>query len=66
LRSGSKWAAAISVDGRKRHIGNFDTAEAAAKAYDEEAKRLWTNPNLNFLPDGALNPDRHQYMCRSR
>ena len=60
--SGVKWAVSISIDGRKKHIGHFDSEEEAAKAFDAEAKRLG-RPTLNFLPDGSLNPDRHRGMC---
>jgi hypothetical protein len=34
-----KWRAAIQVDGKKRHLGYFDTAEEAHKAFIEQ-KRL--------------------------
>lgn len=33
--------AAITVDGRMRRIGSFDTLEEAARAYDAEARRLF-------------------------
>lgn len=35
-----KWIAQIRSNGRSRHIGSFDTVEAAKAAYDEAAKRL--------------------------
>jgi hypothetical protein len=35
----------------------------AARAHDEEAKRLWTRPILNFLPDGSLNPHSKQRIA---
>jgi hypothetical protein len=57
-REGNKWRVDITFQGQNTYFGGFDTEEAAAKAYDEEAKRQWTNPTLNFLPDGSLNPDR--------
>ena len=31
-----KWRAAITVDGKKQHIGNYDTQEEAHKAYQEK------------------------------
>ena len=37
---GNYWSAAIESDGRKYNLGTFATAEDAAKAYDEAAKRL--------------------------
>jgi hypothetical protein len=33
-----KWSASISVNGRIRNIGRYATAEAAARAYDEQAR----------------------------
>lgn len=33
-----KWAARICVNGKQRHIGLFETAEAAAAAYSKAAK----------------------------
>jgi hypothetical protein len=69
-RDHNRWEARIRCGGRQQHLGRFNTAEEAAKAYDEEAKRRWTNPILNFLPDGSINPDRHKvtgmaFMLRS-
>jgi hypothetical protein len=55
-----RWRASITKRNRTRHLGRFGTEEAAALAYDNEAKRRWENPILNFLPDGSLNPHRHQ------
>lgn len=34
-----KWVASLQVDGSDVHIGCFDTAEEAAKAYAEAAKK---------------------------
>lgn len=38
--SHKKWAARISWSGKRRHLGYFRTAEEAAIAYDQEAKKL--------------------------
>ena len=35
-----KWVARISVDGKSKHIGVYDTEEEAALAYNEAAKQL--------------------------
>ena len=58
-----KWRVQLRFGGQYHYLGNFDTEEAAARAYDAEATRLWVNPVLNFLPDGSLNPDRKKGSC---
>ena len=52
--------------GQQRTLGRFESEKAAARAVDAEAKRLWRNPVLNFLPDGSLNPDRKQKIIMYR
>lgn len=37
----NRWAASIQKDGRQRHLGYFDTAEAAHAAYVEAANDLF-------------------------
>lgn len=59
IRQGPKWHARIFYLGGTTHIGTFDTEGDAARAYDEEATRVWFDPVLNFLPDGSVNPARN-------
>lgn len=56
------WHAKIRVNGEDKHLGSFESEEAAALAYDEGVKVLHDVPVLNFLPDGSLNPDRKKHM----
>ena len=36
-----RWAARITIKGRDCHLGMFDTAEEAAKSYDDSARKLF-------------------------
>ncbi len=41
IKKGSKrWVAQITIDGKRKHLGLFDTAEEAAAAYDAVAKQI--------------------------
>lgn len=42
IRSGPKFRAEISVDGKSRHIGSYDTPEQASEAYWAAKSRLHT------------------------
>lgn len=35
-----KWVAQITLEGTRTHLGYFDSASDAARAYDEAAKQL--------------------------
>lgn len=48
-RRGQKWTAEIKKGGKFWHLGNFDTASDAAKAYDAAAKEMnGSKARLNF------------------
>lgn len=45
-----KYRVVISIDGKQKHIGYFETASAAARAYDAEAIALFGEfAKVNFL-----------------
>ena len=52
LLRGKYWAAHIRENGRQRHLGYFPTAEAAARAYDAQAREVFGEfARLNFPDD---------------
>ena len=53
-RRSQKWKAVITIDGKKTHLGYFESEEVAALKYDETAS-LVEKP-LNFASDGQEHP----------
>lgn len=55
---GDRWRANIRIGDEQVYLGAFDTAEAAARAYDSEAvKRYGRFARVNFTPAGILDDD---------
>ncbi len=55
-----KWLAQISISGKGKYLGRFDTVEQAAKSYDEAAR-------LYFGEFAALNiPNINENTCRRK
>lgn len=53
-----RWQAKIVMDGKQNHIGNFDTAEEAALAYNEAAKMHYGDfARLNVIKNNCAEAD---------
>jgi hypothetical protein len=46
--SGKRWTAQITYDSKQHHLGNFDTKQEAALAYDREARQCGKDKLLNY------------------
>lgn len=60
-RDRRSWRARITIDGKRRHLGNFDTATEAALAYDAAAREVFgefARPNFP-LPGECSIADWH-------
>jgi hypothetical protein len=63
---GGKYQAQITVDGKYKYLGSYDTAKQAAKAHDKEAIRL-RRPfsTLNYLKQAPVGYTPIQQTLRS-
>ena len=48
-KEASKWQAQITIDGRLKYLGSFESVEDAARAYDAEARSLGRAVNFRLL-----------------
>lgn len=63
---GNKYYATITVNGKSKHIGSYETAEEAAKNYDRMAvfyhgDDAVTNRDLGLLPPDAIYEDHKKF-----
>ena len=61
---GPAWRAQVDVNGKKKFLGSFASAEAAARAYDAAAAQL--GRRLNFPPDGAAQAVKRRTVPSAR
>jgi hypothetical protein len=52
-KHGKKWQASINIDGKQKHLGNFDSEEAAARRFDKAAAPLGRAVNFPLLIESA-------------
>jgi hypothetical protein len=52
-KRGKKWIASIKSDGKQKHLGTFDSEEAAARRFDEAAAPLGRAVNFPLLIESA-------------
>ena len=56
FKQGNKWFSSIGIDGKMKHLGTFESEEAAARKFDEAAAPL--GRAVNFPMDTVLNSER--------
>lgn len=65
-KDNKKWRARATINGKKYYFGQYDTAEEAAKAYDENASKLNENlPEKHRFPLNFNHSEDFQEVCLS-
>lgn len=57
-RNGGKWQVLIMINRQKTYVGNYDTEEEAARAYDEVA--------IKFHKDKARTNFEYEGVCQAQ